>query len=92
MNSKIREAAEQAREQVLALCPNVTIDIELASEFVDDLECYDCPEFLLVVTSNSFAILDPLSSECGRFPVDPSCYGLTREAATIIRRFNRIEF
>ena len=33
------------------------------------------------IQSNGFTIYDPFSSECGRFSVSPSYYGLTDEQA-----------
>lgn len=33
---------------------------------------------------------DPRLSECGRYPVEPSHYGLTEESARILERLNEV--
>jgi len=51
------------------------------SDNVDGLACVG-------VVSKEFFVVDPYMSECGRFEVEPSEYGLTQDQARFIKGFN----
>lgn len=57
---------------------------------VEDYE--GTPELLVAIDTDGESILDPLSSECGRFPTEASYYGIDHLDAQLIRAHNRIRF
>ena len=61
---------------------------------IDTSECDNdrAPERLICFTANGMACVDPFSSDCGRFEVDPkTAYGIDVDDATEMAIFNGVQ-
>lgn len=69
--------------------PDVTFEIVAKGEtvYADDA---DYAKTLIGVLAEDMLIIDPFSSSCGRFDVDPhAAYGLPNAAASMLLRHNQ---
>lgn len=91
------ESGAMARERaaVLIACfkerhPESNFEVAAPDEVGCDEE--DCPRVLIVLNVDDMCVVDPLSSSCGRFELDPSEYGISKHTAQDMRDFNNISF
>jgi hypothetical protein len=64
--------------------PYLTFEVVLEIETTTDLN--GCKVYCYVI--NDVEVIDPYVSECGRFDVDPSYYGMTDEQAIALTNAN----
>lgn len=80
-------AAVRAMGQMLVTQPDLYGRLDVEPNARDDGE--GAP-VLIVLTHDEFTIVDPFTCECGRFGYSPSYYGLSLEAAKIMRDHNQV--
>jgi hypothetical protein len=83
--------AEEFAAHLSALYPNKTFEVMDK----DGAGCEDHPNaspLVVCLMTDEMCIVDPLSSSCSRFSVDPQAtYGIKPQDAADIRAFNKVE-
>lgn len=80
---KLLDQTKAVLEELKALQPSLKLEIVNKEEtaYVDD----EVSEFLIAVSTDDEQLIDPFTSSCGRFTVEPEiAYGIDKDIAKII--------
>ncbi|MDR9836883.1 MULTISPECIES: hypothetical protein [Herbaspirillum] len=91
MNDK-ESAAELLATEIRAAYPNLSVTVIEKNEtaYVDQA---DVPDELVEIAVRGISVIDPYSSECTCFPVDPEAYyGIPQAIAQRVSEHNRVAF
>jgi hypothetical protein len=68
-----------------------TFSFTIVSKAESGIDDADVPDQLISLGFEDMSIIDPFSSNCGRFSVNPSeAYGLNEQNALLIKEHNKV--
>jgi hypothetical protein len=80
---------QELKDHLTRKYPSHLVQVVKKDDYYSEWE--EAPEQVIQMTMNDFSIVDPFTSECGRFGVDPQAtYGIEKADADLIRNHNKI--